>query len=355
MGSILRTLFIALRRGGHAIKPYIAAGAIRAIMSSMAPRQIQYCVAPTNRAYRSWIQSRAEKAAKAGQSEVQARLKVDIEPLDAKAQSNLLWIGDRHKAKKVVIFYHGGGYFIPITSGHLEWCWRAYVAPGLEEGGVETAVAVLEYSLTPAARFPTQLRQAASGLSHVLAAGFRPRDVIIGGDSAGGNLAAQILCHLIQPVSGVQEINIAEPLGGAFLVSPLLTGRVDDSSFVENDGVDMINASIAVKCRDELLGKRAEGIPSVVFPLDAEDFYFERLPTVVTDLLVTVGENEVFRDQVVAFADRVHRQSAGLKMRFDLQKKTAHDFIIVEAELGVNGECMLAMQDWITGPLATSV
>lgn len=341
------TLAIIRRRGGHPIKPYIMIGALRVVMHTMVPRQIQYCSRSTNGAYRSWIKSRAKKAVKAGQSEAHARLQTDVEPLNVKGNSNLLWIGDRQRAKKVVLFFHGGGYYAPIQKGHLEWCWRAYVAPGLEPGGTETAVAVLEYTLTPTGRFPAQLQQAAAGLSQVLGAGFPPGDVIIGGDSAGGNLTAQVLCHLVRPIPGVPEVKISGPLGGAFLVSPWLTGRVDDASFVENDGADMINTDIAVKARDELLGQDASGVSTVAFPLDAEDSYYKALATVVRDLFVTVGENEVFRDQVVAFVEKVRRLSQGLDVRFDLQAKMAHDFILLEGEAGRDGECILAMQGWV--------
>lgn len=321
------------------------------LLYSLAPRQIQYGAKPTKEMYRSWMKSRATKAASSQQLEAQARLRVDIEPLDSEKKSSLLWIGDRRKAKKVVFFFHGGGYFVPARKGHLEWCWRAYVAPGLEPGGVETAVAFLEYTLSPVGRFPTQLRQAAAGLSHILASGFRPQDVIIGGDSAGGNLTAVLLCHLIQPMPNVPEVKMAEPLGGAFLVSPWLTRHTKDASFVENDGIDMLFTGTIAETRGYLVGKDLSIVPSVAYPLDAEDLYFERLEEVVGHMYVTAGENEVLRDQGVAYVEKVRRFCSGLDLRFDLQKKMAHDFILLEGEAEKNGRCISDMQEWCRGLL----
>lgn len=327
------------------------AAVMRVALSTMAPRQMQYCSRSTSGEYRHWIDSQRRMAVKAGEVEAEARLKTDIEPLDTEVKANLLWIGDRERAEKVVLFSHGGGYMVPIRKGHLEWCWRAYVAPGLEDGGVETAVAVLQYTVTPGARFPTQLRQAASGLSRILASGFRPQDVIIGGDSAGGNLTATLLCHLIQPVMDVPEVKIKEPLGGAFLVSPWVKHAVSDPSFTENDGVDMLNAGVVRRARNELLGNERVRIQGATFPLDGEDLYFEGLSTVVSHMFVTVGDDEVLRDQAVAYVERVRRLGGGLEVRFDLQEKMAHDFILLEGERGWDGPCILAMREWMKGVL----
>ncbi|KAF5241848.1 hypothetical protein FANTH_8964 [Fusarium anthophilum] len=134
--------------------------------------------------YPAGISSRSKEAKKFGHQQYITRLVYDREVLED-GKSSLLWIGDRKQAKKVVLFFHGGGFAAPMTTGHLDWCWRAYVLSGIEKG-VEAAVAVLEYTLIPEARYPVQLRQAASGLAHLLHKGISPQDIIIGGDSAGG-------------------------------------------------------------------------------------------------------------------------------------------------------------------------
>jgi acetyl esterase/lipase len=110
-----------------------------------------------------------------------------------------MWIGDRTKAAKFVLFFHGGGYMQPINSGHLEWCLRSFVL-GIKEA--EVAVACLQYGLAPTLQYPGKLRQAVAALNRLLASGITPRQIVIGGDSAGGHLAFDMLAHMLRPSSG---------------------------------------------------------------------------------------------------------------------------------------------------------
>lgn len=272
-------------------------------------------------------------------------MKRDVEPLDD-GKSALLWLGDRRKAKKAVLFFHGGAYISPLIPGHVEWCWQ-YVNVGIETG-VETAVAVLEYTLAPEGRYPMQLSQAVNGLSHMLSAGFRPRDIVIGGDSAGGNLAAALLFHLVQPKPTVDPIKLEEPLYAAFLVSPWVTDRTNDASFKENRQVDMISASIVTKATSNF------GLASAAFPLGMDSSYFRRLSTAVTQMYVTAGNHEVLRDQVVAYIDKIRCHSPGVEIRFDLQPTAAHDFILLEGQRERIGEYTKAMRSWMKALLSTN-
>lgn len=357
MFNIIRTLLSARSRG-LPFRPYLACAVVNILLGTLSARQIQHYSPSTKKAYEEWVRRKVAAAQKVKEPEVLSRLKCDVEPLDD-GKSSLLWLGNRQKAKKVVLFFHGGGYIAPMMTGHVEWCWQAYITAGIETG-VETAVAVLQYSLAPGGRYPTQLRQAANGLSHILSAGFGPRDIVIGGDSAGGNLAAALLCHLVQPQPTVDPVELEEPLAAAFLVSPWVTGRTSDASFTENSRVDMISAWTITKAGRDLLGGNnnlagdaGQGVPTnISFPLDVEPSYFEGLSTAVRQIYVTAGNHEVFRDQVVAYVDKVRRLSAGIEVRFDLQKTTAHDFIFIEGHHKQIGECTTAMRDWMKNLLS---
>lgn len=331
------------RKRGLPAQPYIACGVINILLGTLAPRQVQYYTPSSRTTYETWIRRKVTAAQKANELEVLGRLKRDVEPLDD-GKSALLWLGDRRKAKKAVLFFHGGAYISPLMPGHVEWCWQ-YVKAGIETG-VETAVAVLEYTLAPEGRCPMQLSQAANGLSHILSAGFRPRDIVIGGDSAGGNLAAALLFHLVQPKPTVDPIKLDEPLCAAFLVSPWVTGRTSDASFKENRRVDMISASLVTKATNNV------GLASTAFPLDMDSSYFQRLSTAVTRMYVSAGNHEVLRDQVVAYVDKVRSLSPGVEIRFDLQPTAAHDFILLEGQREHNGECTKAMRSWMETLLA---
>ncbi|KAF5551371.1 triacylglycerol lipase 2 [Fusarium mexicanum] len=336
---ILRNILISRRRGLPS-RLFVVCAVLKVALG-FSPRQIQYLSLPTRETYKKWIQQQSKKAEKLGHQQQVTRLVFDREVLEDR-KSSLLWIGDRKQAKKIVLFFHGGGYAAPIMTGHLDWCWRAYVLAGIEKG-IEVVVAVLEYTLIPEARYPVQLRQAASGLAHLLQGGVSPQDIIIGGDSAGGQLTAQLLCHLLQPQPAIPEITLIKPLAGAFLVSPWIAQSTDDASYRENSAIDMLPIPGIVAFTKELLGPDAKPAISA-FPLDRDEACLAGMTSILSQMYVTAGAHEIFREQVVAFKERVQLLNPDLKLQFRCYENCAHDFIVIEEE---NGECTQDMKQWM--------
>ncbi|KAH7129269.1 Alpha/Beta hydrolase protein [Dactylonectria macrodidyma] len=347
--SLIRSFILSLSRGLPPRLFWVCA-VLRVVLGTFSARQIQYLSNSTKTTYETWMRRMISKEGKEKTSGVAARLKIDIENLDD-SNASLLWVGDRQRAKKFVLFFHGGGYISPLLPGHLEWCWRAYVAAGIETG-VETAVAILQYSLCPDARHPVQLSQAIYGLSRLFRSGIKPCDVIIGGDSAGGHLAAQLLCHFCQPHPDLEPVRLSGPLAGCFLVSPWLTSRTSDPSFTENGSIDMLSASIVDKSTKYLLGCTStrddqNAAMKLAFPLDMEEFPFKGLKSILKQLYITTGEHEVFRDQALTLAERIERSEDNVELRLDIQQRQAHDFILLEGQEERNGECIEAMKAWM--------
>ncbi|EWY79770.1 hypothetical protein FOYG_17060 [Fusarium oxysporum NRRL 32931] len=354
--SIVRSLLIVWARGIPA-RLFVVCAVIKVVLGTLSPRQIQYISLSTKEAYKSWIRRRIAKAKKLGNPAAIARLRYDLEPLDD-GHSSLLWIGNRRQAKKVVLFFHGGGYISPLLPGHLEWCWRAYVSAGIETE-TEVAVAVLEYTLCPEARYPVQLRQAASALAYLLSQEIRPRDIVIGGDSAGASLTTQLLCHLIEPHPTVREIILSEPLLGVFLVSPWVTRYTNDASFTDNAWIDMLSGPTVNKSTRELLGPDIDETQgksaSLAFPLDRDKSCLEGMASILNQLYVTVGTHEVFRDQGIALVREIRYLNPKLDVRLDMQNRQAHDFILLEGQEERDGECIQQMKGWMRDLLATSI
>jgi len=308
--------------------------------------------------YQSWIRSRAASANAKRNDVVEAyvasRIKFDAEPLPDGA-SSLLWLGNRKTATKFVYFFHGGGYISPLLPGHLEWCLRAYVAATADHPGEEVAVAVLQYTLCPHAQYPTQLIQAAEGFAHLLASGIRPRDLIIGGDSAGGNLAAQVLGHLLHPHPAARKITLGEPLAGAFAVSPWVSTRTDSRSFLDNGTFDMLSPAIVSKSNSNLLDGVASYGAEVregngwAMPMDVDaEAWFTGLDGAVKAVYVTAGAQECLLDQSVEFAEAIRRGNPGLDVRLEVMKNEAHDWILMEGEAKTDGDAMKRMRAWAT-------
>lgn len=366
--NVVRCYALAALRG-ISLRHYAKCAFNRFALRHLSPRQLQYVVPPTQALYKSWVARRRKRAAiasstaasngggdRAAAAFLASRLARDIEPLPDGA-SALLWLGDRRRATRFVLFFHGGGYVVPALAGHLEWCARAYLlaspAAGREQddGGEEVAVAVLQYTLSPDGRYPTPLRQAAGALAHLFASGaVRPGNLVVGGDSAGGNLTAQVLSHLLRPHPAVAQVPLAEPLAGAFLVSPWLSGRTDWPSFARNGGIDMLSAE-TLRSGPENVGSYEAELrdgKGWAMPMDLDDpaAWFAGLDKVVREVYVTAGEQEVFLDQAVGFAEAVRRGNPGMSLKLDVMRDAAHDWILLEGDAGEDGESMRKMRDW---------
>jgi acetyl esterase len=87
----------------------------------------------------------------------------------------------------VLVFYHGGGWVIGDLYTHDGICRSIVNAAGC-------AVAAVDYRLAPEFKYPTPVEDSYAGLLWVVAnatrLGLDPARVAVGGDSAGGNLAA---------------------------------------------------------------------------------------------------------------------------------------------------------------------
>lgn len=361
--NLIRCFSIATVRG-ISYQHYAQTAFIKFVLRYLSPYQLQTIVPPTVAAYKGWIrrqQAQATKRITANPNDKTApflaeHLKVDIEPL-SDGISSILWIGDRTKATKFVYFFHGGGYAVPAGLGHFEWCMRAYLLATTElpAGSTdEVAIAFLQYTLVPDGRYPTQLKQAADGLAHLFASGIRPENLVLGGDSAGGNLTAQVLSHLLRPHPEAKPVELEGPLAGAFLVSPWISAHTDTPSFDRNEGIDMLGKTTMRNIMKHLVG----GVESYAIelkekkgwcmPMDFEDpaGWYKGLESVVKKVYVTAGEEEVLLDQSVKFAEVVRDGNPKLDLRLEVTKGEAHDWILMDGDKKMDGDATKRMRGW---------
>ena len=176
----------------------------------------------------------------------------------------------------------------------------------------------------PDATFPVQLKQAVLALQHLLSIGISPRNIQLGGDSAGGNLILQLISHALHPVESVPVLKLDTPLRGAYLMSPWvqLDGNEKFASFkIEHD---ILSPSTAISWGQEVL---ATGIPDkftpYIQPLKAPERWFQGVDQIVERLLITTGNLDLLRDQGMEFKAVVEKHHSDV--RFILQPNGVHD------------------------------
>lgn len=163
----------------------------------------------------------------------------------------------------------------------------------------DIAVFVLTYTLAPHAQYPTQIVQSVGALRYIVTqSGRRPGHVILGGDSAGGNLAVGVLSHLAHPHPAVAKLDLSEPLGGLALIAPWTSLDSQPSENLDCRG-DIITPYVAGPWSRAYLGDSNRDY--YTDPSTAPSTWFRDFP--VEKVLILAGQNEIMLRDIEAFAE----------------------------------------------------
>jgi acetyl esterase/lipase len=193
-----------------------------------------------------------------------------------------VWFTPASARRGVVLFLHGGSFiFGSVESSHAE------VAASLAERSGR-AVAGLEYRLAPEHPYPAALEDALAAFDALVASGHPPSEIVVAGDSAGGNLALSLQLALRD--RGQQQAH------AALLFSPWLDLTGSQPSCSANDAIDYGQTSFLTRHARDYAG----GVPlddPRISPLGAD-------LAGLAPLLVVAGEAERLIDECRAFVDR---------------------------------------------------
>ena len=144
------------------------------------------------------------------------------------------------KDGRVLLKFHGGGYVAGLHDRHRQM--------GVNQAVLTEAqnLYMVHYRLAPEHPFPAALEDAVKAYNYILAQGTQPENIMIIGDSAGGNLTLELVVYL-------KEHNIPQPKM-LILVSPLTTLANDLPSREYNIDRDLVlgrNASPLYKSVQE--------------------------------------------------------------------------------------------------------
>ncbi|KAF2189098.1 alpha/beta hydrolase fold domain-containing protein [Zopfia rhizophila CBS 207.26] len=266
------------------------------------------------------------------------------------------WIGSKN-AKKLIVYYHGGGYVIPANTGQMQYLLD--MKDSLIAQGSDTAVVFLAYSLAPEAIYPTQLKQAVELLRYLIETeGRDPSNIILGGDSAGGNLTIGLLSHLSHPHPDIQALCLPTKLHAAFLISPWCSFNTHTPAFISIAEKDCFDARALNRWSSAFLGSDSPFAGDFYNePVLAPAPWWEQTAEVIGEVLIWGGGNEILLDGIEEFAKRFQKGfgSKGGRVSFVVTAKAAHEEMILERLMGYKGDSgtgsAKVVQDWVKAKL----
>jgi acetyl esterase/lipase len=92
--------------------------------------------------------------------------------------------------RHVILYLHGGAYFVGSGTAYRGLLGRISKMTGLR-------ICAPDYRLLQDAPFPAAFDDAVAAWDALIAKGYRPKDIILCGDSAGGGLMLALLAHLV--------------------------------------------------------------------------------------------------------------------------------------------------------------
>lgn len=132
---------------------------------------------------------------------------------------------------------------------------------------------------------------------------FLPIKILVGGDSAGGNLGLALLGHLSHPHPEVQALSLSDNLRGVLLVSPWATFDQSAASFTTNLKKDGLTPSALKAWSDSFMGTSPPDNYNT--PRDAPPDWWRGLKVSGKDLAIIGGGDEILVDDIRAVAENI--------------------------------------------------
>jgi len=207
----------------------------------------------------------------------------------------------------VLLYFHGGGFTVGNIRTHDTLCRVLSKKSGC-------AVISVDYRLAPAHKFPTASNDAWDAFQFIAkegaSLGLDPSRLAVGGDSAGGTLAA--VCAILARDAGL-------PLSLQMLIYPGTTAHQDTASHQRHvDGPLLTKAMI-----DFFFAQYVNA------PADRDDWRFAPLLADDVDGVapawIGLAECDPVVDEGIAYADKL--RAAGVPVDLEIYRGVIHEFI----------------------------
>lgn len=229
--------------------------------------------------------------------------RVEQQTVEASGQRVLVLGPDNPRG--IIVWWHGGGWVVGSPEEH-EAVGRALAA------ATGCTVVLPGYRLAPEDRFPAALEDSLDALGWVLAnrAELAGADapVIIGGDSAGGNLATIVARHALE---------FRAPIAAQVLVYPSVDHDFDNESYRDQGNHLALNRDTMNWFWDHYVDPEDRSHPDVS-PARADDL--SGLP----ETIFVAAEHDVLTTEGLAYADAL--RAADVPVTYRLFEGQMHGF-----------------------------
>ena len=209
-----------------------------------------------------------------------------------------------------LVFFHGGGWVQGDLDTHDAACRRLASVAG-------AVVVAVDYRRAPEHKFPAAALDAHAAVAHIgrhaASFGIDPARLAVGGDSAGGNLAA---------VAATLARDEGQPLAFQLLIYPVTTGRTDTASYGENATGYMLERATMEWFLGQYAGGDADRDNPLFSPLRAPNL--ELLPPAI---VVTAGFDPL-RDDGRLYAAALRK--SGVPVRHLEYDTLTHGFLLMD-------------------------
>jgi monoterpene epsilon-lactone hydrolase len=223
---------------------------------------------------------------------------------------------------KVILYVHGGGYVSGSCNDH-----RGIVSKFAKSTGVTNLV--YEYRLAPEHPFPASLDDSVKVYQWFLASGFKPENILIAGESAGGGLCLAILLAL-------KERNIALPVA-AVSISPWTDLTCSGDSYRTKNKVSLAPLNSWTVFSKYYIGDNQPANP-LISPLFGD---LKGLPPI----LLNSGMDDELYDDGELFYLKAKRE--GVDIKFRAGKEMVHCYPLLAPMIPEATEAMKEIVDFV--------
>ena len=232
------------------------------------------------------------------------------------------------KSSRVVLQLHGGGYVGHLSNWYRDFAIKQAVMTDARE------IFMVDYRVAPEHVYPAALDDTEQAYEEILKRGIKSENIIVFGDSAGGNLALALSLRL-------KEKNLPQP-ALLILLSPRTTFENNLPSRTANADRDLILGKINTKMYNAVSNPVYAGqIPlndPHLSPIYAD---LKNLPP----MLIQIGGYELFVDDGIELLKKATADE--LNVTLSVYQGMSHDFSVLLPELDESVKSFIEIKNFV--------